>query len=193
MWWRSAAAACAVNAAISGTTSTVRIFFCTVISIVKSEALGTLGFSRNKSADALANLHTVTSASFVGNGLVSGATVKRARQLLRRSEYRAASLALGANASAAAGQSGEPKIARRVRASRLHKEISMRTTILTAATLVLFSSAVMAQSTDTKSPATTGPAAQSDSMSKGDMSKMSKKKMVKSKSSTKMKKTDDKM
>ncbi|MDX6463056.1 MAG: hypothetical protein QOE55_6753, partial [Acidobacteriaceae bacterium] len=29
----------------------------------------------------------------------------------------------------------------------------MRTTILTAATLVLFSSAVMAQSTDTKSPA----------------------------------------
>jgi hypothetical protein len=92
-------------------------------------------------------------------------------------------------------QSGEPKIARRVRASRFHKEISMRATILTAATLVLFSSAVMAQSTDTKSPATTGPAAQSDSMSKGDMSKdkMGKKKMAKSKSSTKMKKTDDKM
>jgi hypothetical protein len=67
-------------------------------------------------------------------------------------------------------------------------------TILTAATLVLFSSAVMAQSTDTKSPAATGPAAQSDSMPKGDMSKdkMSKKKMTKSKS-TKMKKMDDKM
>ena len=71
----------------------------------------------------------------------------------------------------------------------------MRTTILIAAALVLFSSAGMAQSTDTKGPATTGPAAQSDSMSKGDMSKdkMSKKKMVKSKPSTKMKKTDDKM
>jgi len=49
-----------------------------------------------------------------------------------------------------AGQSGEPKIATRVRASRFHKEISMRTTIPIAATLVLFSSAVMAQ--DTKSP-----------------------------------------
>jgi len=75
------------------------------------------------------------------------------------------------------------------------RRFPMRTTILTAATLVLFSSAVMAQSTDTKSPATTGPAAQSDSMSKGDMSKdkMSKKKMAKSKPSTKMKKTDDKM
>jgi|ERR1700687_1703832 hypothetical protein len=39
--------------------------------------------------------------------------------------------------------------------------MSMRNTILTAAALVLFSSAVMAQSTDTKSPPTTGPAAQS--------------------------------
>jgi hypothetical protein len=47
----------------------------------------------------------------------------------------------------------------------------MRKTILTAAALVLFSSAGMAQSTDTKGPATTGPAAQSNSMSKGDMSK----------------------
>jgi hypothetical protein len=45
-------------------------------------------------------------------------------------------------------------------------EISMRSTILIAAALVLFSSAVMAQSTDTTSPPTTGPAAQSDSMSK---------------------------
>ena len=78
--------------------------------------------------------------------------------------------------------------------SRFHKENSMRKTIVTAAALVLFSSAAIAQSTVTKSPATTGPAAQSDSMSKGDMpkEKMSKKKMAKSKS-TKMKKTDDKM
>jgi hypothetical protein len=70
----------------------------------------------------------------------------------------------------------------------------MHKTILTAAALVLFSSAGMAQSTDSKGPATTGPAAQSDNMSKGDMTKdkMSKKKMAKSKS-TKMKKTDDKM
>jgi hypothetical protein len=88
----------------------------------------------------------------------------------------------------------EPKIERRVRASRFHKEIPMRKTITTAVALVLFSSTAMAQSTDTKSPATTGPAAQSDSMSKGDMSKdkMSKKKMAESKS-TKMKKTDDKI
>jgi hypothetical protein len=44
-------------------------------------------------------------------------------------------------------------------------------------------------------PSSTGPAAQSDSMSKGDMSKdkMSRKMMAKSKSSTKLKKTDDKM
>ena len=79
-------------------------------------------------------------------------------------------------------------------AVRRFKEKSMRKTILTAASLILFSSAAIAQSTDTKSPATTGPAAQSDSMSKGDMSKdkMSRKKMAKSKS-TKMKKTDDKM
>jgi pentapeptide MXKDX repeat protein len=67
----------------------------------------------------------------------------------------------------------------------------MRSTILTAAALVLFSSAVMAQSTDTKNPPT-GPAAQSDSMSKGDMTKdkMTKKKMSKSE---KMKKTHAKM
>jgi hypothetical protein len=39
----------------------------------------------------------------------------------------------------------------------------MRKTILTATALVLYSSAVMAQSTDSKSPASTGPAAQSDS------------------------------
>jgi|SRR5258705_6005643 hypothetical protein len=80
------------------------------------------------------------------------------------------------------------------RRAGFHKEIPMLKTILTAAALVLFSSAVMAQSTETKSPATTSPAAQSDSMSKGDVSKdkMSKKKMAKSKS-TKMKKTDDKM
>ena len=89
----------------------------------------------------------------------------------------------------------EPKIERRVRTGRFHKEISMRKTILTVAALVLFSAAAMAQSTDTKSPATTGPAAQSDSMSKGEMSKnkMSKKKMTKSKSSTKMNKPEDKM
>lgn len=44
----------------------------------------------------------------------------------------------------------------------------MRKTILTAAALVLFSSAVMAQSTETKEPSTTGPAAQSgDNMAKG--------------------------
>jgi hypothetical protein len=75
---------------------------------------------------------------------------------------------------------------------RIHKEISMRSTILTAAALVLFSSAVMAQSTDTKSPPATGPAAQGESMSKGDISKdkMSKKKMSKS---AKMKKTEGKM
>ena len=56
----------------------------------------------------------------------------------------------------------------------------MHKTILTSAALVLFCSAAMAQSTDTKSPATT--AAQSDNMSKGDMTKdkMSKKKMTKS-------------
>ena len=36
--------------------------------------------------------------------------------------------------------------------------------MLTAATVMLFSSAVMAQSTDTKAPAATGPAAQSDNM-----------------------------
>jgi hypothetical protein len=79
-------------------------------------------------------------------------------------------------------------------ARRFQKEISMLKMILTAATIVLFSSAVMAQSTDTKAPATTGPAAQSDNMAKGDMSKskMSKKKMSKSKSA-KMKKPDEKM
>ncbi len=43
--------------------------------------------------------------------------------------------------------------------------------ILAAVTAVVFSSAVMAQSTDTKAPATTGPAAQSDNMAKGDTSK----------------------
>ena len=58
--------------------------------------------------------------------------------------------------------------------------------------LSFFSSAVMAQSADTKSPPTTGPAAQSDSMPKGDMTKdkMSKKKMSKSE---KMKKSHAKM
>jgi pentapeptide MXKDX repeat protein len=86
----------------------------------------------------------------------------------------------------------EQAVQRRVGPRRTHKEISMRSTILIAAALVLFSSAVMAQSTDTTSPPTTGPAAQSDSMSKGDMSKdkMSKKKMTKSE---KMKKTHEKM
>jgi hypothetical protein len=56
----------------------------------------------------------------------------------------------------------------------------MRSTILTAAALILISSAVMAQSADTKRPPTTGPAAQSDSMPKGDMTKdkMSKKKCL---------------
>jgi hypothetical protein len=72
----------------------------------------------------------------------------------------------------------------------------MRKMILAAATLVLFSPAVIAQSTDTKSPPTTGPAAQSDKMPKGDVGmakdKMSKKKMSKSKSA-KMKKPADKM
>ena len=55
----------------------------------------------------------------------------------------------------------------------------MSKTIPTAAAFDLFSSAVMAQSTETKPPATTGPAAQSgDNMAKEDMSKgkMSKKK-----------------
>jgi hypothetical protein len=90
-------------------------------------------------------------------------------------------------------QSGNPKSQGELEQAGSTRSFSMHKTILTAATIVLFSSAVMAQSTDTKSPATTGPAAQSDSMSKGDMSKMSKKKMAKSKSTTKMKKTDDKM
>ena len=53
---------------------------------------------------------------------------------------------------------------RRVRPSRFHKASSMRKTIATA--IVLYSSATMVQSTDTKSPASTSPAAQSDSMSK---------------------------
>ena len=89
-------------------------------------------------------------------------------------------------------RSVEQAVQRRVGPRRTHKEISMRSTILIAAALVLFSSAVMAQSTDTTSPPTTGPAAQSDSMSKGDMSKdkVSKKKMTKSE---KMKKTHEKM
>jgi hypothetical protein len=89
-------------------------------------------------------------------------------------------------------RSMEQAVQRRVGPRRTHKEISMRSTILIAAALVLFSSAVMAQSTDTTSPPTTGPAAQSDSMSKGDMSKdkVSKKKMTKSE---KMKKTHEKM
>jgi hypothetical protein len=74
------------------------------------------------------------------------------------------------------------------------RRFSMLKILLTAATVVLFSSAVMAQSTDTKAPATTGPAAQSDNMAKGDMSKskMSKKKMSKSKSA-KTKNSADKM
>jgi hypothetical protein len=57
-------------------------------------------------------------------------------------------------------------------------EDTMRRRILAAAALLLFSSAVMAQSVDTKS--TTGPAAQNgDSMSKSDASKsnMTKNKM----------------
>jgi len=89
-------------------------------------------------------------------------------------------------------RSMEQAVQRRVEPRRTHKEISMRSTILIAAALVLFSSAVMAQSTDTTSPPTTGPAAQSVSMSKGDMSKdkVSKKKMTKSE---KMKKTHEKM
>jgi hypothetical protein len=72
------------------------------------------------------------------------------------------------------------------------KEHSMHKAILTAAALGLFSSAAMAQPTDTKGPATTGPAAQSDTMSKGTASqdKMSKKKTAKS---AKAKKTNDKM
>lgn len=88
-------------------------------------------------------------------------------------------------------RSMEQAVQRRV-GRRTHKEISMRSTILIAAALVLFSSAVMAQSTDTTSPPTTGPGVQSDSMSKSDMSKdkVSKKKMTKSE---KMKKTHEKM
>src|ERR1700738_4289436 len=91
------------------------------------------------------------------------------------------------------GMEPEPGGRVRCRAGSMRR-FSMLKIMLTAATVVLFSSAVMAQSTDTKAPATTGPAAQSDNMAKGDMSKdkMSKK-MTKSKPSTKMKKTDDKM
>jgi hypothetical protein len=76
-------------------------------------------------------------------------------------------------------------------ARRFFKEHSMHKTILTAAALALFSSAAMAQSTDTKGPATTGPAAQSDTMSKGAASQdtMGKKKTAKS---TKAKKTNEK-
>ena len=47
----------------------------------------------------------------------------------------------------------------------------MRKIIPLAAAIGLFSSAAMAQSTDTKGPPTTGPAAQGDNMSKGDVSK----------------------
>jgi hypothetical protein len=66
----------------------------------------------------------------------------------------------------------------------------MHKTFLAVATVILFSSAAMAQSADTKGPATTGPAAQSgDNMSKESMpkGKMSKKKMSKS---SKMKKSE---
>jgi hypothetical protein len=58
----------------------------------------------------------------------------------------------------------------------------MRETILSAAALILLSSAVIAQSVDTKSAPPTGPAAQSHSTSKSDASKgnMTKKKMSKS-------------
>jgi hypothetical protein len=67
-------------------------------------------------------------------------------------------------------------------------------TILRATALILFSSAVMTQSTDTNSPPATGPAAQSDSTPKGDVDmtehKMSKKKSL---SRKKMKKSHAKM
>ena len=66
----------------------------------------------------------------------------------------------------------------------------MHKAILTAATLVLFTSAAMAQTSDTKGPATTGPGAQSDNMSKGAPSSG---KMAKKSKSTKAKKRDDKM
>src|SRR6267154_2176435 len=91
------------------------------------------------------------------------------------------------------GMEPEPGGRVRCRAGSMRR-FSMLKIMLTAATVVLFSSAVMAQSTDTKAPATTGPAAQSDNMAKGDTSKskMSKKKMSKSKSA-KTKKPADKM
>jgi hypothetical protein len=57
----------------------------------------------------------------------------------------------------------------------------MRETILSAAALVLLSSAVMAQSVDTKSAPPSGPAAQSgDSMSDASKSNMTKKRMSES-------------
>jgi hypothetical protein len=78
-------------------------------------------------------------------------------------------------------KAGNRKPKGELEARRFHSgENSMRMTIITAAVLFLFSSAAMAQSTDTKGPSTTGPAAQSgDNMAKGDMSK---KKMTNTKS-----------
>jgi hypothetical protein len=77
--------------------------------------------------------------------------------------------------------------------SKTKRSLSMRKLLLPlAASVVLLSSAALAQISDTKAPATTGPAAQSgDNMSKGDMSKdkMSKTKVAKKKS----KKSEDKM
>src|SRR5258705_9744203 len=92
------------------------------------------------------------------------------------------------------GMEPEPGGRVRCRAGSMRR-FSMLKIMLTAATVVLFSSAVMAQSTDTKAPPTTGPAAQSDNMAKGDMSKdkMRKKKKAKSKPATKKKKKEDKI
>src|SRR5258708_32602204 len=73
------------------------------------------------------------------------------------------------------------------------RRFSMLKIMLTAATVVLFSSAVIAQSTETEAPATTGPAAQSDNMAKSDTSKSKKRKKKKSKTKTaKKKKTAEK-
>src|SRR5258707_14888191 len=62
------------------------------------------------------------------------------------------------------------------------RRFSMLKIMLTAATVVLFSSAVIAQSPHTKAPATTRPAAPNDNMAQGDLSKSKKSKKKKPKS-----------
>src|SRR5260370_22114802 len=80
------------------------------------------------------------------------------------------------------GMEPEPGDRVRCRAGSMRR-FSMLKIMLTTATVVLFSSAVMAQSTDTKAPPPTGPAAQTHNMAKGDLSKnkMSKKKISQTK------------